>query len=269
MQLVQAVCSANPQCVVVLINGGPLSIEWIQQHVPAVLEAFYPGELGGEAIADVIFGLYNPSGRLPVTVYPSAFVQRSVFNMDLRDDGGVTYQWYDNKFGRPLWHFGHGLSYTRWHYTSASTDENPPHTFSTAALAQGRASTPSFSVKVTNSGARDGSVSVLGFVMSDKAGYAAAKLFGFKKIHLKAGESAVVRLLAEPWAFARSDDDGNLRVHSGSYRIHLGGAVGDGIQTMVTLTGAAEVLSPSISLQPNHHIPHSVVMESSLGVTLV
>jgi len=255
---------------VVLINGGPLSIAWIKNNVPSVLEAFYPGELGGEAIVDVLSGSYNPSGRLPVTVYPSEFVQRSIFNMDLRDDGGVTYQWYDNKFGQPLWQFGHGLSYTRWHFTAPATESTAPIALSTAVLAEslGDSSHPTFSVNVRNEGARDGSVSVLGFVMNE-IGQVTAKLFGFKKLFIKAGESAAVHLVASPLAFARADHDGVLSIHPGNYTIHMGGAIGDGIRTAVTLSGTPKVLSSEMNLKPNHHSPHTFVMDAVAGPTIV
>lgn len=105
-ELVRAIVATGTPTVVVLINGGQLAIEWIKDNVPAIVEAFYPGELGGDAVADVLLGAYNPAGRLPYTVYPADFVRRSFFNMNLRTDGGITYMFYE---GQALWEFGWGL----------------------------------------------------------------------------------------------------------------------------------------------------------------
>lgn len=83
--LVKAVYAANPKTVVVLIHGGPIAIEWTKNNVPAILDAHYPGELGGDAIASVLFGDISPAGRLVTTIYPSSFIQaRDISDMNLR-----------------------------------------------------------------------------------------------------------------------------------------------------------------------------------------
>ena len=84
-ELVQSVLAAQPNTVVVLVNGGPVSSEWIASNVPAVVEAFYPGELGGDAIVDVLVGDYNPGGKMLYTVYPENFTDsRDIRDMDPR-----------------------------------------------------------------------------------------------------------------------------------------------------------------------------------------
>ena len=97
--------------IVVLVHGGPIALD--HAGVDAVLDAFYPGELGGPAIVDVLFGAYSPSGRLPYTMYYENFTARDIRNTNMSDDGGVTHQWFD---GPVIFPFGHGLSYTAFEY---------------------------------------------------------------------------------------------------------------------------------------------------------
>jgi beta-glucosidase len=110
--LVEAVLAVNPRTIVVLFGGGPLTIPWIKQHAPAVLQAWWPGEEGGHAIADVLFGDVNPAGRLPHTVYAS---EQQVPPQDEYDvTQGFTYMYLN---GAPIYAFGHGLSYTSFKYS--------------------------------------------------------------------------------------------------------------------------------------------------------
>jgi beta-glucosidase len=110
--LVKAVCAANQNTVVVLMNAGPLTVPWLKENVPAILEAWWAGVEGGDAIADVLFGDANPAGRLPHTVYAS---ESQVPPQDEYDvTKGFTYMYLN---GKPLFPFGHGLSYTRFKYS--------------------------------------------------------------------------------------------------------------------------------------------------------
>jgi beta-glucosidase len=111
--LVKAVCAANPKTVVVLMNAGPLTVPWLKENVPAILEAWWTGVEGGDAIADVLFGDVNPAGRLPHTVYAS---ESQVPPQDEYDvTKGFTYMYLN---GKPLFPFGHGLSYSRFNYSN-------------------------------------------------------------------------------------------------------------------------------------------------------
>merc|ERR1712159_457712 len=96
-QLVQAVRQANPRTVVVLIHGGPIAIEWSKAHVPAIIDAHYPGGMGGYGIADVLSGAFNPCGRLTTTIYSKEMANRSIFDTGLRSNGGLTYMHYDGE----------------------------------------------------------------------------------------------------------------------------------------------------------------------------
>ena len=117
-ELVREVVAANPRTIVVLVSGGPMAIQWIDEHVPAILEAWYPGEQGGSAIADILFGKVNPSGRLPLTFYRST--EQLPPMSDYEVSHGRTYQYFQ---GAPLYPFGHGLSYTKFAYSNLRLDK--------------------------------------------------------------------------------------------------------------------------------------------------
>lgn len=128
-----AASTGRAKLVVVLVNGGTIASRWIKENATSVLEAWYPGQAGGQAIAAVLLGDRAPTGRLPVTIYDEGFVSDrgeagNITNMSLRENGGITYMHYQ---GEPLWPFGFGLSYTRWNLSVALS----PATISTAALA--------------------------------------------------------------------------------------------------------------------------------------
>ena len=119
VDLVKAVVAANPRTIVVELNAGPLATPWIKQNVPAMLEAWWNGEEGGDAIADVLFGSVNPAGRLPLTVYESDSQEPPQDEYDVTK--GFTYMYLT---GRPLFAFGHGLSYTQFKYSNLRLSSN-------------------------------------------------------------------------------------------------------------------------------------------------
>ena len=104
--LLQKVVALGKPVVLVLLNGSALAVNWASEHVPALVDAWYPGQAGGTAIADVLFGDYNPAGRLPVTFYHSADQLPSFDDYSMK---GRTYRYFQ---GQPLYAFGYGLSYT-------------------------------------------------------------------------------------------------------------------------------------------------------------
>ena len=112
-QLMEAVFAANPHTVLVLMNAGPLAVPWAQDHLPAILEGWYPGEAGGIAIARALFGDDNPGGHLPYTVYASLDGVPPQNEYDVTK--GFTYLYFK---GVPLYPFGHGLSYTHFEYSN-------------------------------------------------------------------------------------------------------------------------------------------------------
>ena len=110
---IQEIFKANPKTVVVLEAGNSMSIDWINKNIPSVINAWYPGEQGGNAVADVLFGDYNPAGRLPITYYNSIAELPAMNDYDISK--GRTYQYFK---GKPLYAFGHGLSYTNFKYSN-------------------------------------------------------------------------------------------------------------------------------------------------------
>lgn len=179
LELVKRVYAANPNTVVVLINAGPLIIPWIKDNVPAIVEAWWGGEEGGNAIADVIFGNVNPGGRLPYTVYAS---ESQIPPQDEYDiSKGFTYMYLNEE---PLFAFGHGLSYTEFKYADLTI--SPKEATANSGV--------SISVSVENIGDRAGSEVVqLYFHDQESSVQMPAKdLCGFSRIELDPREKQTV-----------------------------------------------------------------------------
>lgn len=207
LELLQAVAAVNPNTVLVLINnGGAIDISWAKEKVPSILEAWYPGQLGGDAILHTLTGKNNPSGKLPTTVYPASFVDnRSFFDMDMRSVDGITYQWYRKD---PLYEFGQGLSYTTFTYEWLDQQEEAQKaSLSALKLRHENALTSKersleesgallYTVKVTNTGQTKGDAIVLGFITGgDGCTQPLKKLFDFDRVFgLNPGESSTVTL---------------------------------------------------------------------------
>jgi len=231
--LIAAVAAANPKTAVVLETGGPVAMPW-EPQVPAIVEAWYPGQRGGEAIAAVLFGRVNPSGRLPIT-FPRNVEQaprpRPVgldrltaleaeaaanpavggavlksFPVEYREGADVGYRWYERQRQAPLFPFGHGLSYASFAY------RNP-------VVTGGRGL--EMSVEVTNTGRVAGADVPQMYVAREGAG-APMRLAAFTRVTLKPGETRRVTLTAEPRVIA--DYDAKMpgwRIAGGRYRVAL------------------------------------------------
>ncbi len=190
--LIKAIYKANPKTIVVLQNGSPLTINWTNDNTPAILETFYNGEEGGNALADVIFGDYNPAGRLPLTFYNSDDQLPSISDYDIRK--GRTYMYPLRNFVNPssqkeapLYPFGYGLSYTKFSYAPlkiSSKSMNPDQSMTITTV-------------VTNSGKRLGDEVVQLYVSDKKANVPRPikQLMGFERITLEPGESKDVHFI--------------------------------------------------------------------------
>jgi|EP01047_Picozoa_sp_COSAG01_P068728 hypothetical protein len=194
--LLKAVLRVQPRTVVVLIGGGSLSVE-AARHCQqcAVLYAYYPGELGGDAIISTIVGNNNPSGRLPYTLYPlSMTTHRKINDYDLRSFDGLTYKWYTGKLSGPaLWEFGAGFTFTNftfaWRKQEQAISVQTLHT--TEAPVE-----LSWKVVVSNTGKRAGAVAALAFVEGgDGVETPLRSLVGFEKLFLGPGQSRTVTIL--------------------------------------------------------------------------
>jgi beta-glucosidase len=206
--LVRAAASAGKPLVVVLMNGSALAARWEKEHANAVLEAWYPGEEGGAAIANTLSGLNNPAGRLPVTFYRDVSQLPHFENYSMK---GRTYRYFT---GTPLWPFGFGLSYTSFRYSPLVLPSTPV-----------RAGEPvHVSVWVTNAGKVAGDEVVqlyLGF--PDVPGAPIRSLRGFQRIHLLPGANQRVTFDLRPRDLSMVTESGDIVVPEGRYRISVGG----------------------------------------------
>jgi beta-glucosidase len=177
-ELLKRIHALGKPTVLVLLNGSALAVEWAADHVPAILEAWYPGQAGGEALADVLFGDYNPAGRLPVTFYRSVEDLPPFEDYDME---GRTYRYFR---GEPLFPFGYGLSYTTFEFDNLHVDRAEVEVGSKVAV----------SVDVTNTGDRAGD-EVVQLYVRRRTGARSGPikgLKGFKRIDLQPGERKTV-----------------------------------------------------------------------------
>ena len=223
-KLIAAVAAANPRTVVVLETGNPVTMPWSEQ-AGAIIEAWYPGSRGGDAIANVLFGTVNPSGRLPIT-FPASTAQlprpdlpgRNIvwntnFAIDYHEGAAVGYKWFEQQQTRPLYAFGFGLSYTQFRYSDLS-------------VSGGKTITASFTV--TNTGKRAGADVPQLYASVPAKGGVIRRLIGWSKIALAPGESRRVRVTADPRLLAHFDESQQgWHVAAGNYRIELGASSSD------------------------------------------
>lgn len=175
-EFIKELYKVNPNTVVVLVAGSSMAINWMDENIPAILNAWYPGEQGGNAVAEALFGDYNPGGRLPLTYYNSldelpAFDDYSVKNR--------TYQYFE---GKPLYEFGYGLSYTNFKYKKKSITQSN--------------NTVDITFNLSNVGKYDGDEVAQVYVRYPETGtYMPLKqLKGFSRVHLKKGKSADITI---------------------------------------------------------------------------
>ena len=219
--LIRAVHAANPNVVLVMLNGGPLAIEWPAAHVPAIVEAFFPGELGGDAIASVLMGDVSPTGRLPVTVYPADFIARNMTDYDLASGNGTTHLYYR---GKPVYPFSWGKSYSQFGFALADGTEEAERELSALSLAS-EAALLRYSVRVTNVGGAAAAVAVQAFLSSAHADAVTnEELVDFAKSGvLQPGASETIRLTVPRERLALIDDLGDERIAPGDYTLRFGG----------------------------------------------
>jgi beta-glucosidase len=216
-ELVQAVQATGTPVVLVLINGRPLSIRWAAANIPAIVEAWEPGERGGEAVADVLFGDYNPSGRLAITIPRSVGQLPAYYNhkpskeyrVHRGHDGG-----YVDMPGSPLYPFGYGLSYTQFEYDNLRSDPGEIHPAGNARV----------SVDIKNTGDREGEETVQLYVHETYAPVSlpVKQLRGFEKVRLKPGEMKAVSFTLTPEDLQLLDLDMHWRVVPGDFEIMVG-----------------------------------------------
>jgi len=194
-QLITALGAANPRTIVVLETGGPVKMPWLDR-TPAVIAAWYPGARGAEAIAGVLFGWVNPSGRLPMT-FPVDETQlprpqiSAGADVDYVEGADVGYRWFDRRGLTPLYPFGYGLSYT---------------TYSFGRLTAGvEGSTVTVDLEVTNTGGRDGIATPQIYLRCPGDAGFALRLVGWSRLKLNPGATRHVAVTVDPRLLARFD----------------------------------------------------------------
>lgn len=258
--LIETVARANGKTLVVMETGGPVVMPWVDK-VPAILQAWYPGQRGGEAIANIIFGEVAPSGRLPIT-FPTRAAQAprpepvglgelhaaearrdagdttnygqsagvKPFPVDYQEGAEVGYRWYAAKKQKPLYPFGYGLTYTSFRYANLSVTGG-------AVLR--------VSFDVTNSGQRAGTDVPQVYVQGKSAaGALSYRLAGFDKVTLAPGETARVSVTVDPRVIARFDEAApGWKLDAGRYPVAVGRFAGDTV-----LSGTAQL--DALSIKP-------------------
>jgi beta-glucosidase len=230
-RLVREVCETGAPVVMVLLNGRPMSISWPAEHVPAILEAWHPGIQGGNAVADLLFGDFNPGGRLPVT-FPRTVGQVPIYYNHKNTGRPATPLLYTSKYidlpSTPLFPFGHGLGYTQFEYGNLMVS---PETITPDGEVE-------ISLDVKNVGDREGD-EVVQLYLRDLVGSVTRpvkELKGFQRIALKPGEKATVRFVVGPEQLAFVNRGMERVVEPGAFEVMVGGSSED-----IKLTGGFEV----------------------------
>lgn len=211
--LIRAACSRNKPVIIVNLTGSAIDFEYGNEHADAILQAWYPGAMGGKAVADLIFGKYSPSGRLPVTFYheENHLPEFEDYSME-----GRTYKFIKEE---PLFPFGYGLSYTGFEYSGLKLESEQ--------LVPGEK--VKGSVEVTNTGERESDEIVQFYLRDEEATVRVPrhKLCGMKRISLKPRETKTVSFSIEPEQFMVIKEDGSREYEPGSFTIFAGGCQPD------------------------------------------
>jgi beta-glucosidase len=204
--------------VLVLTSGSALSVNWEKENITAIVQLWYPGQEGGTALANVLFGDYNPGGRLPVTFYQSVDDLPPFENYNMK---GRTYRYFDKK---PLFAFGFGLSYTKFEYRNLTV---PAETKAGDSL--------EISVEVHNIGKIPGDEVVQLYVRDLAASVPTAllSLQGFTRVHLRPDEKRILKFHLKPKQLAVIHDNGKFVVEPGLFEISIGGTQ-PGIESLST-----------------------------------
>ncbi len=203
-RLLKRVCEKSKNVILVLMSGSALAVPYAQEHCGAVINAWYPGEMGGKAVAELICGDYSPSGALPVTYYRSTDDLPAFCDYSMK---GRTYRYFEDE---PLYPFGFGLHYTDFEYSDLSVKDGNAY------------------VTVKNTGKMQGGTVVQ--IYADSAGeenQPLRRLIGFARTELNVGESRTLEIKLDGNAFGLVDADGNMYSPSGSFTVFAGGSQPD------------------------------------------
>jgi beta-glucosidase len=227
-ELLEEIYKVNPNIVLVLNNGRPLALPWAAEHIPAIVEAWHLGTQTGNAVAQVLYGDYNPSGKLPMS-FPRNVGQCPIYynnystGRPTNGEGNVFWSHYTDVQKTPQFPFGFGLSYTNFEYKNLKVNK--------VSFAKGERVT--ISVDVTNTGNYDGKEVVQLYIHDDAASLArpVKELKGFELIDLKKGETKTVTLTLTDKELGFYDNEGNYLVEAGTFKIMVGGSSDKGLES--------------------------------------
>ncbi len=209
----------NKPIILVIMSGSAVTINWENQNIPAIIQAWYPGQAGGDALAHIIFGDYNPAGRLPVTVYKSVEQLPDYANYDM---AGRTYRYFK---GDVLYPFGYGLSYSNFEYSDLQITPNQ--------IKEGKDIYISIDIKNISQFAGDEVVQV--YITDNEASVPVPvkSLKAFERIHLDAGQNKTIRFKLKPNDFGLYDDNMQRMIEAGDFTIMVGGSSADGLKSNI------------------------------------
>ena len=207
--LLKAVHDTGTPVVLVLMAGGGLAVNWADEHVPAIVVAWFPGEEGGTAVAEALFGDFSPGGRLPATWY------RSLEDLPLFEDYSMTGRTYRYFAGEPLYPFGYGLSYTRFRYSDLRINPEQPRAGTSAQI----------SVSVENVGERAADEVVQVYLQDRDSGFPRPirALAGFRRVHLRPEERKAVQFTVTPEQMSVLNNEATRIIEPGEFTVSAGG----------------------------------------------
>ena len=233
-ELLEEVYKVNKNVVLVLNNGRPLALPWAKEHIPAIVEAWQLGSQSGNAIAQVLYGDYNPSGKLPMSFprnvgqVPIYYNSKSTGRPSLSSPDFVFWSHYQDVSNDALWVFGHGLSYTTFEYTDLRVTDN----FSSN-------DTIDITVNLRNSGKLKGKEIVQLYIRDKFSSIArpVKELKGFKLVELEPDSSTPISFVLDKSHLGFYDNEGNWFIENGSFDIWVGGSSDAGLKTNFELNG--------------------------------
>ncbi len=205
-EVLQELYKSGKPIILVLMSGSALSVPWADEHIPAIIQGWYPGAQGGRAIAQLLFGEYSPEGKLPVTFYRTTEELPAFTDYNMKNR---TYRYMQNE---ALYPFGYGLSYTTFELTGVSVDSEeivPGKEVNCTAV-------------ITNTGNIAGAETLQVYVSVKREGAPNWQLKGLKKVHVNPGEKKTIKIALKNEAFGLYNKEGQLILHEGEYEIFIG-----------------------------------------------
>ncbi len=217
-EILEAIYGCNKPVILVLLSGSALAVTWAHDHIPAIIQGWYPGAQGGRAIASLLFGEFSPEGKLPVTFYRTSEELPDIRNYDMK---GRTYRYMDKE---ALYPFGYGLSYSQWALSDIEVSSNEISGDEAIEI----------KARLTNQGQVAGRETVQVYVKYLGDGRPNPQLKGVKKVYVEPGKSEMITISLEPKAFGLFNEAGNRLIHKGQYEVYVGTGQPDSRTTALT-----------------------------------